>query len=782
MVAVGPRARWQHCGVRAAVSAAAVAVLAAMLVVTAPAPDAAAAGPFVVDTGLDAVDAAIDGVCATAAGDCTLRAAVQEANASGGLTPVTFDPSVAVVSLDLAGSGGAEEGDLDLTSGTTLRLTGNLVDASTTTRVQASALGDRHFEVASGARLELRYVSLSDAQTTGDGGAVLNHGELSVTTDADFEGSWTAFHDNTATGFGGAIASTASSQVELADRSTADAASSLRLEDNSAELGGGNISTVGATMTIEGSTGGADHDVFIDRGTTQGDGGGLLVVGGTVDLGCRSHVRDSSAARGGNIATGVAMLFSAIRLSGSSLAGGSATQDGGGVYLSPKGELDVLPGCGSAPSRISGSTAVDDGGAVMVDSGMMEVQPDAELEITGSGGRDARDGGALAARAASLIWIYGELNIDGTTAERDGGALHVSSDEPVAPSDISNIFSVDGRARIHRAAAGGNGGAVAISGPVYLVGDVDIDESSAGGDGGGWWVGDRAGVLVGGSAMTRNTATRGGAVAVVDGAREFTAFESTIAGNTAEVAGGAVWANNGRAILSGVTMVDNTPDGVHSDGSPSATIEWVLAARNGSASCVGDIQSVGFNVADEPSCLTNDTDLSDPDRFDDVEELLELQERGVYRPLPGHPAIDLAVCPDYREQDQLGAVRPVDGDGDGEAWCDAGSIEAAAVTLPPTTLPPTTVPPTTVPTTVPPTFPPTNSVPTTGPPVGGGPIGAVGNVGAVRGDSAQPRGLALTGSGALLPIAIGLVLALLGVVLLVGRRARPGFAASLRRG
>src|SRR3712207_8693629 len=41
-----------------------------------------------VDTTVDAPDATIgDGVCATAAGECSLRAAVQEANASAGSKP-----------------------------------------------------------------------------------------------------------------------------------------------------------------------------------------------------------------------------------------------------------------------------------------------------------------------------------------------------------------------------------------------------------------------------------------------------------------------------------------------------------------------------------------------------------------------------------------------------------------------------------------------------------------------------------------------------------------------
>lgn len=50
----------------------------------------AAGGSYVVDDLGDAGDAAIDGVCATAAGTCTLRAALEEANASAGAKEIIF--------------------------------------------------------------------------------------------------------------------------------------------------------------------------------------------------------------------------------------------------------------------------------------------------------------------------------------------------------------------------------------------------------------------------------------------------------------------------------------------------------------------------------------------------------------------------------------------------------------------------------------------------------------------------------------------------------------------
>ncbi len=52
----------------------------------------ASAFAFVVDSTGDAADVGIDGICATAQGACTLRAAIQEANATAGSDSISFSP------------------------------------------------------------------------------------------------------------------------------------------------------------------------------------------------------------------------------------------------------------------------------------------------------------------------------------------------------------------------------------------------------------------------------------------------------------------------------------------------------------------------------------------------------------------------------------------------------------------------------------------------------------------------------------------------------------------
>lgn len=104
---------------------------------------ASAAGAFTVDSIADATDATSgDGLCATATGVCTVRAAIQEANASGGAV-ITIPPGT--YPLSLSGSEpidlDAGVGDLDITTDVTIVGAGN--GESPTVIEAGAALGDR---------------------------------------------------------------------------------------------------------------------------------------------------------------------------------------------------------------------------------------------------------------------------------------------------------------------------------------------------------------------------------------------------------------------------------------------------------------------------------------------------------------------------------------------------------------------------------------------------------------------------------------------------------------
>ncbi len=96
-------------------TAATVAGAAASLILVGVPAQPASALELVVTSGEDAVDAAPgDGECATAQGECTLRAAVQEANATAGLDRVVLPAGVFSLSL-LGEEDESLAGDLDIT-------------------------------------------------------------------------------------------------------------------------------------------------------------------------------------------------------------------------------------------------------------------------------------------------------------------------------------------------------------------------------------------------------------------------------------------------------------------------------------------------------------------------------------------------------------------------------------------------------------------------------------------------------------------------------------------
>src|SRR6185369_5960639 len=70
---------------------------------------------FTVNSITDAVDANPgNGVCATAAGQCTLRAAIQEANASRGADTITLPAGTYTLTIAGRNEDAAAMGDLDI--------------------------------------------------------------------------------------------------------------------------------------------------------------------------------------------------------------------------------------------------------------------------------------------------------------------------------------------------------------------------------------------------------------------------------------------------------------------------------------------------------------------------------------------------------------------------------------------------------------------------------------------------------------------------------------------
>src|SRR5262245_9221355 len=138
---------------------------------------------FAVDSTTDATDAAPgDGLCATAADECTLRAAIQEANATNGRVEITLAPGSEYV-LTVAGAGEelAATGDLDVL--------GSVIIHGNDATLDGNDL-DRLSHVRNGGRLVLRDVTVTNGRAPFGGGLRVDEGgylELQHATVADNE-------------------------------------------------------------------------------------------------------------------------------------------------------------------------------------------------------------------------------------------------------------------------------------------------------------------------------------------------------------------------------------------------------------------------------------------------------------------------------------------------------------------------------------------------------------------------------------------------------------------
>lgn len=287
----------------------AAAAIAALLLAVAP----AFAATFTVDTTADLVDAAPgDHQCATAAKSCSLRAAVQEANATAGLDEILLPAGTFTLTLAGAGEDAGATGDLDVSGD--LTLTGA---AQTATVIDGGAL-DRvfdHHPAPGGTTLWLVGMTVRNGVVTGasNGGCFRNpeNGQL------------------------------------LFDRVTASGCLAARM--GGAVYNAGRFEAVASAILDSG-----------DPEQNHGIGGGVANVGpaATVFL-LHSELRGNRAENGGALYTSAEFIqpnTSEVRLEHCSLVGNSARQNGAAVLNNSRTRVFL------EDSTVSGNTAGSGGG------------------------------------------------------------------------------------------------------------------------------------------------------------------------------------------------------------------------------------------------------------------------------------------------------------------------------------------------------------------------------------------------------------------------------------
>jgi CSLREA domain-containing protein len=227
---------------------------------------------FTVNTTADDPDATPnDDRCETAGGDCSLRAAIQQANATAGADEIELPAGIYSLVTPGTGENAAATGDLDVTEDLIIRGAG----ASTT--IINGGLLDRIFEIdparVGGVEMEISGVTIQDGSLRDPGGAILNNGTLSL--------AGVAVSDSTAVdGDGGGIFSRGPLTL-----------TNVLINGNRATSDGGGIFS-GGMLTITNST---------ISGNTAGASGGGIENRGILSLSNSTIASNSAGARAGGI-------------------------------------------------------------------------------------------------------------------------------------------------------------------------------------------------------------------------------------------------------------------------------------------------------------------------------------------------------------------------------------------------------------------------------------------------------------------------------------------------
>jgi hypothetical protein len=230
--------------------------------------------------------------------------------------------------------------------------------------------------------------------------------------------------------------------------------------------------------------------------------------------------------------------------------------------------------------------------------------------------------------------------------------------------------------------AGNAGGAIRNVSEILTIDGLSLRDNSAP-RGAGIYVGPGAETEIMNSAIHNNTATgdpgneRGGGIY---NSGDLVLTNVTISNNTAGDLGGGIF-NDSAITAFFLTIAENVSPiggGIHQAVGGDTDLFGSIIAGNTSDDCAGIlIDSLGFNVSTSNCNLTDPTDMPDTDPL-----VGPLQDNGgetfTHALLDGSPAIDFAdndfACFGIAV-DQRGVVRPIDGDGDGGAICDAGAFE-----------------------------------------------------------------------------------------------------------
>ncbi len=317
-----------------------------------------------VDSTQDSPDAKPgDGQCVSKAGGCTLRAAVEEANAT--TLSDTINVPAGTYLLSVPSGGGpdfAQSGSLVLNG--EVQILGG--DAASTIVDGGGKL--RVFETVKDSTISLMGLTIQNGLADGaNGGGVLNRGHLKL-ADVTLKSNRSKGDPLSASGNGGALANDTDGTANLLN---------VRVEGNTADGRGGGIAN-GGDLQIMNSTISGNSSLTDDGGGIQNDGVLSLLL---------SEVDGNRAKSGAGINN---LKGGQLKLTDSTLAGNQAGSDGGGLFNG--GTVTAVN------STFSGNTAGAAGGAIA-----NRAEGTVALNNATLAGNKAASGGGIANESTATI-------------------------------------------------------------------------------------------------------------------------------------------------------------------------------------------------------------------------------------------------------------------------------------------------------------------------------------------------------------------------------------------
>jgi len=613
---------------------------------------------YTVDS-LQDLPTAAPGLCVASTGACTLRAAVQAANAHPGPDVIVLPAGLFLLSRLGPAEDLGDTGDLDVSE--SLEVDGAGVDATI-----VDGLGADRVLQSSAATLTLRDFTVRRGLAGGSSGAGLLQSTAGNVTLERMR-----FASNVSDAGGGV--SVVNGALTIAD-GTFDANLASAGDGGGLNVGGtGNLSITDTTFTSNAVLGAADGGALFSTtaGTvtiagctfssnTAEDGGGISVQGSSAFSLTSSTFEDNRAT-----ATVGAFLYSgpgpATITSVMSLRN-SAGAIGGG-YASSLAPVEV-----SASEFSDNVTLGGDGAGLFAGGTAVTVRETVLRRNIGGGG----GGGGLQASVAATLTLVDVEATDNSGAA--GGGLDLMG-------GIGSTLTLTRVRALRNSSNLSGGGGISASGNTVVIADSTIDGNVATvGTGGGVYA--TAPLLTITNSTISNNRAVGGASGAGGGLFYSAGAGSTISnvtfsGNVAEGVGGGA-DGGGSLAFRNVTFADNTaPTGsaIFNLVGPLTLASSIISGSAASHCAGAAVTSGDFNIDSDGTCgLTgaNDRNNLDP-------QLGPLADNGgptlTHLPAASSPAIDGGDPTGCPATDQRGQPRPTDGNGDGSAICDVGSVE-----------------------------------------------------------------------------------------------------------